>query len=66
MNNVKKAETNSGEGPSPGRCHTEQQGGPSCHRATAKGGSGRKWCKQVNRILLWNVITAATQKQRDI
>ena len=40
MNGVKEARTNSGEGLLPGRCPTEQQGGPGRHRITAKGGSG--------------------------
>ena len=39
MNGVKEARTNSGEGLLPGRCPTEQQGGPGRHRMTAKGGS---------------------------
>ena len=39
MNGVKEARTNSGEGLLPGRCPTEQQGGPGRHRITAKGGS---------------------------
>ena len=52
MNGVKEAETNSGESLSPSRCPTEQQGGPGHHRTTAKGGRRRKWCQEVNRIVM--------------
>ena len=38
INGVKETRTNSGEGLSPGRCSTEQQGGSGHHRTTAKGG----------------------------
>ena len=43
MNGVKEAGTNSGEGLSPGRCPTEQQSGPGCHRTMRKevGGESR-------------------------
>ena len=44
MNSVKEARTNSGEGLSPGRCSTEQQGGSGGHRTTREGRS-RKWQK---------------------
>ena len=52
MNGVKEAGTNSGEGLSPGRCSTEQQGGPGRYRITAKGGRRRKWSQEVNRIAM--------------
>ena len=52
MNGVKEAGTNSSEGLSPGRCPTEQQGGPSCHCTIAKGGRRRKWSQEVNRIAM--------------
>ena len=52
INGVKEAGTNSGEGLSPGRCRTEQQGGPGHHRTTAKGGRRRKWSQEVNRIVI--------------
>ena len=42
MNGVKEARTNSGEGLSPSRCPTEQQGGPGRNHTTAKGGRRRK------------------------
>ena len=52
MNGVKEARTNCGEGLSPSRCPTEQQGGPSRHRTTAKEGRRRKWSQEVNRIVM--------------
>ena len=52
MNGVKEAGTNSGEGVSPGRCPTEQQGGTGRHRTTAKGSRRRKWSQKVNRIVM--------------
>ena len=51
MNGVKEARTNGCKRLSPGRCPTEQQGGPSRHRTTAKGGRRRKWSQEVNRIV---------------
>ena len=52
MNSVKEARTNHGEGLSPGRCPTEQQGGPSRHCTTAKEGRRRKWSQEINRIVM--------------
>ena len=49
MNDLKEAETKSGEGLSPGRCPTEQQGG---HRTTVKGGRRRKWFQEVNLTVM--------------
>ena len=51
MNGVKEARTNGCKSLSPGRCPTEQQGGPSCHGTTAKGGRRKKWSQEVNRIV---------------
>ena len=52
MYGMKEAGTNSGEGLSPGKCPTEQQGWPSCHCITAKGVRRRKWPQEVNRIVM--------------
>ena len=52
MNGVKEARTDCGEGLSPSRCPTEQQGGPSRHCTTAKEGRRRKWSQEVNRIVM--------------
>ena len=52
INGVKEARTNSGEGLSPDRCSTEQQGGSGHHRTTAKGGRRRKWSQEGNRIAM--------------
>ena len=52
MNGVKEARTNCGEGLSPSRCPTEQQGGPGRHCTTAKEGRRRKWSQEVNRIVM--------------
>ena len=52
MNGMKEAGTNRGEGLSPDRCPTEHQCGPGRHRTTAKGGRGRKWSQEVNRIVM--------------
>ena len=52
MNSTKEAGTNSGKSLSPGRCPTEQQGGPGCHRTTSKVGRRRKWSREVNRIVM--------------
>ena len=51
MNGVKEARTNGCKRLSPGRCPTEQQGGPSCHGTTAKGGRRKKWSQEVNQIV---------------
>ena len=51
MNCVKEAGTNSGEGLSPGRWPTEQQGGPGRH-LTTKGGRRRKSSQEVNRTVM--------------
>ena len=52
MNRVKEAGNNSGKGLSPGRCPTEQQGGPGRHRTTVKGCRRRKWSQEVNQIVM--------------
>ena len=52
MNSVKETGTNSGEGLSPGRCPTEQNGGPGRHRTTANRGRRKKWSQEVNRIVM--------------
>ena len=54
MNGVREDETNNGKCLSPGRCTTEQQGGPGDHFTTAKGGRRRtrKWFHEVNRIVV--------------
>ena len=53
MNGMKEAGTNSEEGLLPGRCPTEQQGGPSRHGTRRyQGGRRRKWSQKVNRILM--------------
>ena len=52
MNGVKEAGTNSGEGLSPGKCSTEQQGGLGRYCTLAKGGRRRKWSQEVNRIVM--------------
>ena len=52
INGVKEAGTNSGEGLSPGSCLSEQQGGPSCHRTTSKGGKRIKWSQEINQSVI--------------
>ena len=52
MNGVKEARTNSGEGLSPGRSLTEQQGESSHHRTIARRGRRRKWYQEINPIVM--------------
>ena len=52
MNDVKEAGVNSGDGLSPGRCPTEQQGGPGRHHTTTKRGKRGRWSQEVNRIVM--------------
>ena len=52
MNGVKEAGTNSGEGLSPSKCPTKQQGGSGSHGSAAKRGKRRKWSQEVDRIVM--------------
>ena len=59
-NSVKEAQTNNGEGLSPGKCPVGEQRRPGHHQTTAR----KKWTKEDNKFPITCYLKAKEEGQR--